>query len=100
MNNAIRVGLVLAAALMVPSGAFAASAKSTPAKTAPKICLVCPITGQKIASIKDAAGHSTYNGVTYYFCCAGCKPVFDKDPAKYVKALQATEAKHAKETAN
>lgn len=90
MNNIARLGLVLAALLIVPSGALAASS-TTKSKPAAKICLVCPITGQKIASIKDAAGHSTYKGVTYYFCCSGCKPVFDKDPAKYVAAMQAKE---------
>ena len=47
--------------------------------------LICPVTGDKIASVKDAVGQSTYKGKTYYFCCAGCKPRFDKDPAKFVK---------------
>jgi len=47
--------------------------------------MVCPITGEKIASVKDAAGSSTYKGKTYYFCCASCKPMFDKNPAKYAK---------------
>jgi YHS domain-containing protein len=47
--------------------------------------LVCPVTGEKIASIKDAQGHSTYKGKTYYFCCPSCKPMFDKNPAKYAK---------------
>ncbi|MBI5017481.1 MAG: YHS domain-containing protein [Deltaproteobacteria bacterium] len=28
---------------------------------------------------------STYNGKTYYFCCAGCKVMFDKNPQEYVK---------------
>lgn len=56
------------------------------AKLAKKtVALVCPVTGEKIASIKDAVGHSTYKGKTYYFCCPSCKPMFDKDPAKYVK---------------
>lgn len=89
MNIAARVGLVLAAMLIVPTSAFAVSAKSTAPKTASKICLTCPVTGTKISSIKEAAGHSTYKGVTYYFCCSGCKPQFDKDPAKYIKAMQA-----------
>jgi YHS domain-containing protein len=44
----------------------------------------CPMTGTKIASIKDSVGHSTYKGKTYYFCCPMCKPQFDKNPAKYV----------------
>jgi len=26
-----------------------------------------------------------HDGVTYYFCCAGCRQAFDKDPAAYVK---------------
>jgi YHS domain-containing protein len=58
-----------------------AKAHSKAAKTA----LICPVTGTKIASTKDAVGHSMYKGKTYYFCCAGCKPKFDKDPAKFVK---------------
>jgi YHS domain-containing protein len=51
--------------------------------------LICPVTGDKIASVKDAVGQSTYQGKTYYFCCAGCKPRFDKDPASFVKNAQA-----------
>jgi xanthine dehydrogenase accessory factor len=27
----------------------------------------------------------TYEGVTYYFCCAGCRRAFGKDPAAYLK---------------
>ena len=26
-----------------------------------------------------------YEGKTYYFCCPGCKPQFEKDPEKYLK---------------
>lgn len=28
---------------------------------------------------------SVYKDKTYYFCCPGCKPQFDKDPEKYLK---------------
>ena len=51
--------------------------------------LICPVTGDKIGSVKDAVGQSTYNGKTYYFCCAGCKPRFDKDPATFIKNAKA-----------
>jgi YHS domain-containing protein len=75
----------LAAVLSLPAGA---SVKPTlhgktvhAAKAAP---LICPVTGETIPSVKDAVGHSVYKGKTYYFCCASCKPMFDKDPAKYV----------------
>jgi len=61
-------------------GAPAQSHKKPPKKTA----LVCPVTGDKIASTKAAVGHSTYKGKTYYFCCGMCKPRFEKNPGKYV----------------
>ena len=32
---------------------------------------------------KTAAGKSEYKGQTYYFCSAGCKKAFDKEPEKY-----------------
>jgi YHS domain-containing protein len=58
-----------------------------PAKPAPKkvISSVCPVMGTKIPDITKAAGKSIYKGKTYYFCCAGCKPEFDKNPEKYIK---------------
>jgi Cu+-exporting ATPase len=33
---------------------------------------------------KDAAGTSTYKGVTYYFCSVSCKENFDKDPDAFI----------------
>ena len=71
---------------------FTTSAHAAPVIKAPKaaaalktVALICPVTGDKIPSIKEAAGHSTYGGKTYYFCCAMCKPQFDKNPAQFVK---------------
>ncbi len=55
-----------------------------PGASAKSAALVCPVTGEKIASVKAAAGSSAYKGKTYYFCCGMCKPKFDKNPAKYV----------------
>lgn len=55
-----------------------------PAKPA-KVALVCPVTGEKIASVAKAGGKSLYKGKTYYFCCIACKAPFDKNPEKYLK---------------
>ncbi len=81
----IRSTLFAAAALLT----LTAAASAGPAKAKPHAvkaaALICPVTKEKIASIKDAVGSSTYKGKTYYFCCAGCKPMFDKDPATYIK---------------
>ena len=94
----VRPLIAVAATVLLASSAFAATpAKHTvkaSAKHAAKIAakpaaLVCPVTGDKIASISAAAGHSMYKGKTYYFCCGGCKPEFDKDPQKFIKSASA-----------
>ena len=46
--------------------------------------VTCPVMGHEI-EISKAAGSTEYEGKTYYFCCAGCKEKFDKDPEKYIK---------------
>ena len=58
-------------------------------KPAQKIAEVrCPVTGEKVADLKHAQ-KSVYKGKTYYFCCATCKPAFDKNPEKYIKKASA-----------
>ncbi|MGI6295633.1 MAG: YHS domain-containing protein [Armatimonadota bacterium] len=60
--------------------------RKAPAKASKKVVsAVCPVMGSKIPDVTKAAGKSVYKGKTYYFCCAGCKPKFDKNPAKYAK---------------
>jgi len=46
---------------------------------------VDPVCGM---TVEIATAHFTteYNGKTYYFCAAGCKRSFDKEPGKYVQA--------------
>lgn len=43
-----------------------------------------PICGMQIDPAQ-AAGTSEYQGQTYYFCSAGCKRQFDKDPQQYAQ---------------
>jgi len=43
-----------------------------------------PICGMTVDP-KRAAGSSMYQSKTYYFCSAGCKATFDKNPARYAK---------------
>ena len=90
-----RTLLTLTAALLLPSALLAAPAsKVKAAKKTAHVALSCPVTGEKIASIKDAAGSSVYKGKTYYFCCSSCKPTFDKDPQKYVKTASVPKVAH------
>ncbi len=44
----------------------------------------CPVTGEQFTIAKDTV-HAEYKGKYVYFCCAGCKKAFDKDPVKYTK---------------
>lgn len=75
--------LVAGAAVAAPAAKHVAKSHTVAQK------LVCPVTGESIASVKAAAGSSTYKGKTYYFCCSGCKPMFDKNPQKYIKTASA-----------
>lgn len=48
--------------------------------------VICPVMGSLIPEAsKGKYGKSVYKGKTYYFCCSGCKPLFDKNPEKYIK---------------
>jgi xanthine dehydrogenase accessory factor len=43
-----------------------------------------PVCGMTVAS--DPSGRPvTHDGAEYYFCCAGCRRAFEKDPGAYVK---------------
>ncbi len=33
---------------------------------------------------EKSAASATHDGQKYYFCCAGCKSDFEKDPAKFL----------------
>jgi len=52
------------------------------------VSAVCPVMGTKIPDVSKAAGKSVYKGKTYYFCCPGCKPEFDKNPEKYAQTAK------------
>ena len=48
-----------------------------------------PVCGMTV-EIATARFTSEYNGKTYYFCAAGCKRSFDKEPGKYVQTETST----------
>ena len=68
------------AAAPLPGGA----ASSGPAAPSGDEDAVDPVCGMTVT-----AGPSAYplahEGVTYYFCCAGCRGAFGKDPASYLR---------------
>lgn len=79
------ITLAVAALAALSSAALAAPTHSVKAAPAAKTAvLVCPVSGDKIASAAKAYNHETYKGKSYYFCCPSCKPTFDKNPDKVI----------------
>jgi ferredoxin-NADP reductase/YHS domain-containing protein len=54
---------------------------------------ICSVTGDVVVKAEaEALGHSRqYSGQTYYFCCATCVQLFDKNPEKYTHQTHSTE---------
>lgn len=43
-----------------------------------------PVCGM-VVDEKNAAATASYEGQMYYFCSAGCKSKFEKDPGRYAQ---------------
>ena len=69
----------------LPSSATAAS-ESTLTNSQLPLESIDPVCGM-IVEIATAHFTSEYDGKTYYFCAAGCKRSFDKEPEKYVQEI-------------
>lgn len=49
-----------------------------------KLKIQCPVMKTWFVP-NEKSDKVVYKDKTYYFCCPGCKPQFDKDPEKYLK---------------
>jgi xanthine dehydrogenase accessory factor len=52
------------------------------APAAVPVSAVDPVCGMTVAAV-DSSPHVTVDGVTTWFCCAGCRTAFLEDPARY-----------------
>ena len=70
------------------SGAFAAVPTPRRAPRAePKLAeAVDPVCGMTVTA-NASAMPAEHDGVTYYFCCAGCRQKFSENPDAYIKAV-------------
>jgi xanthine dehydrogenase accessory factor len=83
------VQLRAAGKLAGPAGAGAGAARSAanwPAARGPGLAAETtdPVCGMTVTAGPDGMPLE-HDGVTYYFCCAGCRQAFSRDPAAYVK---------------
>ena len=54
----------------------------------------CPLSGEKAGEHGPIVKHE-YKGKIYNFCCKMCLKDFDKDPEKYIKAMEEKEKAQA-----
>ncbi len=60
---------------------------------------VCIVGGEKLGSMGEPAT-LIFQGQQVKFCCSGCQPEFEKDPAKFLKKLSALPSIAAPQTQN
>lgn len=68
---------------------------ATPKTASATTIVYCAVTDEEIGTPDKAAATLTHNGKTYYVCCPGCKPAFEKDPAKFAAAADKKAAERA-----
>ena len=79
-------------ALLIPALLAADAPKKAQDKKPKPVNAICPVSDEKI----DPEVTSQYKGKTIAFCCADCQKGFNKEPAKFIKKVEAEEAKNKK----
>ena len=93
MNRSTRTALLVACLFTAACAALAADPKKPEEKKPKPVNATCPVTDEKV---DPEVATTTYKGKTVGFCCADCIKDFNKDPAKYMKKVEAEEAKNKK----
>ena len=95
MKTTGRVALIIAGIMAGLSISRADDAKPTqPLKPYP--LTTCVVSGEKLGGDMGKPVIYEYKGREIKFCCKDCRKDFDKDPAKFIKKLEAAEAKASK----
>lgn len=66
-----------------------ADAERTAAPAAAEVAAALdPVCGMTVPADESSRPYE-YDGVTYYFCCPGCRRAFERDPLAYLSAVEA-----------
>ena len=82
-HQEIAVAILAELVQLRASGALAGAAGAAPARQAEPAEATDPVCGMTVAAT-GASRPLAHDGVTYYFCCTGCRRKFELDPAAYV----------------
>jgi YHS domain-containing protein len=97
LTKSLSSALLIAAFLAAPFTGFADQAKSdkdAPAKAVKAKAYplkTCVVSGDKLGGDMGEPYVFTYKGREIKMCCKDCRKEFDKNPAKYIKKLEAAE---------
>jgi hypothetical protein len=82
-------GMILTAALVALPSSGRADNTNTVSSAKPDLLKTCPVSGDKLGADMGKPFVFVYQGQEVKLCCPMCKADFDKDPAKYIKKIQA-----------
>ena len=85
----LTVAALVASYVAGPISLLAAEPKAKEAG-APSSQKTCPVSDEKLGEMGDPFVF-TYKGQEVKLCCKSCKKDFDKDPAKFVKKMEAAK---------
>lgn len=87
----IQIQKTLCAAVAVLAlAALTSNAADKTAAPKPDKMTTCPVSGDKLGDM-DKPYIFIYEGREVKLCCKKCKKDFDKNPAKYIKAIEAAD---------
>lgn len=87
--------LILAGTALVALATVTATAEDTKTPPKPDKLKTCPVSGDKLGEMGKPYVF-TYKGHEVKLCCPDCKKDFEKDPAKYMKKIEAADKAAAK----
>jgi YHS domain-containing protein len=87
-SSKLVAGMILSAALVALAPASRADDTNTLSSVKPDLLKTCPVSGDKLGEMGKPHVF-VYQGQEVKLCCPMCKADFDKDPAKYIKKIQA-----------
>jgi hypothetical protein len=98
----IAAGTLMTTLFAAPFSGLAAEKKADPPKKSAKVkpypLKTCVVSDEKLGEMGDPYVF-TYQGREMKMCCKDCRKEFDKDPAKFMKKLDAAEKKAAADKA-
>ena len=86
---------MLAGTALIALTALTATAEDKKTTPTPDKLATCPVSGDKLGEMGKPYVFE-YKGREVKLCCPDCKKDFDKDPAKFMKKIEAADKAAAK----